>query len=99
VRAAELLGRTAYDRSGRRLGRVVDIVVCPGGPHHRLRIRGLVVAPHWYGRLVGSDGGAPGPWLVSALAQLLRHGGFEVPLTDLRLDPPVSGFPLPRPRD
>ncbi|MFD0820618.1 PRC-barrel domain containing protein, partial [Micromonospora zhanjiangensis] len=89
MRAAELLGRTAFDRSGRRLGRVVDIVVCPGGPHGRLRIRGLVVAPHWYGRLIGPDREAAGPWLVSALARLLRHGGFEVPLAELRLDPPV----------
>lgn len=94
MRAAELLGRTAYDAAGRRLGRVVDLVVVPGGPHDRLRLCALVLAPHWYGRLVGpSRESAPGPWLVSAVARLLRHGTHEIPAADVRLHPPVPGFP------
>lgn len=94
MRAAELLGRTAYDGSGRRLGRVVDIVVEPGGPQRRLRLCALVVAPHAYSRLVGSGlEPASGPWLIATVARVLGHGSREVPVTDVRLDPPVAGLP------
>jgi hypothetical protein len=94
MRAAELLGRTAYDAAGRRLGRVVDVVVEPGGPHHRLRLCALVVTPHWYSRLVGSNAdAAPGPWLIAAVARALRHATREVAVADVRLEPPVAGFP------
>jgi hypothetical protein len=94
TRAGELLGRPAYDHAGRRLGRVIDIVAHAGGPHGRLRLHGLVVAPHWYGRLVGVDGGTiRGPWLVAVMARLLRHGSRTVPVSAVRFDPPVPGFP------
>lgn len=95
MRAGELLGRTAYDVDGRRLGRVVDIVVEPGGAYDRLRITALVVAPHWYGRLVNEERGAlPGPWLVAWVGRLLGHGSRTVPVSRVRLLPPLPGFPV-----
>jgi hypothetical protein len=73
VRAGELLGRTAYDLHGRRLGQVVDLVV-RGGPDGRLRLTDVVVAPHWYsrmsGRLIGAERHPSGPWLIRTVARL-----------------------------
>ena len=96
MRAGELLGRTAYDERGRRLGRVVDLVVrgAPGGP---LRLTDLVVTRHWYGRLsgrlIGPERHPAGPWAIRAVARLLGRSTVQVPVHRLRLDPPVPGLP------
>ncbi|MFG2062801.1 PRC-barrel domain-containing protein [Micromonospora sp. NPDC048871] len=102
MRAGELLGRTAYDEQGRRLGRVVDLVVrgTPGGP---LRLTDLVVTRHWYGRLsgrlIGPERHPSGPWAIRALARLLNRSTVQVPVHRLRFDPPVPGLPVdPAPR-
>jgi hypothetical protein len=92
VRAGELLGRTAYDLQGRRLGRVVDLVVrgAPGGP---LRLTDLVVTRHWYGRLsgrlIGPERHPSGPWAIRAVARLLGRSTRQVPVHKVRLDPPL----------
>ncbi|MCM0678442.1 PRC-barrel domain containing protein, partial [Micromonospora phytophila] len=82
MRAGELLGRTAYDRRGRRLGRVVDVVVrgpVPGGP---LRLTDVIVTAHWYGRLagrlIGPERHPSGPWLIRAAARLLGRSTRQV---------------------
>ncbi|MFG1953191.1 PRC-barrel domain containing protein [Micromonospora sp. NPDC048830] len=100
MRAGELLGRTAYDLHGRRLGRVVDLVV-RGGPDGRLRLTDLVVARHWYGgmsgRLIGPERHPSGPWLIRGVARLLSRGSRQVPADVVRLVPSVPGFPFGEP--
>ncbi len=103
MRAGELLGRTAYDERGRRLGRVVDLVVRgrPGGP---LRLTDLVVTRHWYGRLsgrlIGPERHPSGPWAIRAVARLLGRSTVQVPVRRVRLEPPLPDLPgLDRPPD
>ncbi|WFE43717.1 PRC-barrel domain-containing protein [Verrucosispora sp. WMMD1129] len=96
MRAGELLGRTAYDHQGRRLGRVVDLVL-RGPADGPLRLTDLVVTRHWYGRLsgrlIGPQRHPSGPWAIRALARLLGRSTWQVPMDRVRLDPP-----LPDPR-
>ncbi|MEV6813224.1 PRC-barrel domain-containing protein [Micromonospora sp. NPDC051296] len=100
MRAGELLGRTAYDERGRRLGRVVDLVIRgrPGGP---LRLTDLVVTRHWYGRLsgrlIGPERHPSGPWAIRAVARLLGRSTVQVPLHRVRLDPPLPAGPAQPP--
>ncbi|MBB5825755.1 PRC-barrel domain containing protein [Micromonospora carbonacea] len=98
MRAGELLGRTAYDLHGRRLGRVVDVVVRGVVPDGRLRLTDLVVAGRWYarvsGRLIGAERHPSGPWLVRLVARALRGSSRQVPADAVRLVPPVPGFPF-----
>ncbi|MFF3866698.1 PRC-barrel domain containing protein [Micromonospora sp. NPDC001898] len=102
MRAGELLGRTAYDLRGRRLGRVVDVVVRGDGPDGRLRLTDVVVARHWYsrmvGRLIGPERHPSGPWLIRWVARLLGRNSQQVPTDMIRLVPPVPGFPFGEPR-
>lgn len=97
MRAGELVGRTAYDHRGRRLGRVVDVVVRGPVPDGPLRLTDLVVTAHWYGRLagrlIGPERHPRGPWAIRAVARLLGRSTVQVPVHRVRLDPPVSGFP------
>ncbi|MFI7438224.1 PRC-barrel domain containing protein [Micromonospora haikouensis] len=98
MRAGELLGRTAYDLHGRRLGRVVDVVVRGERPDGRLRLTDLVVAGRWYarvsGRLIGAERHPSGPWLIRLVARALRGSSRQVPADAVRLVPPVPGFPF-----
>ncbi|MFI7607414.1 PRC-barrel domain-containing protein [Micromonospora sp. NPDC049366] len=97
MRAGELLGRTAYDLRGRRLGRVVDLVVRGGFPDGRLRLTDLVVDGHWYGRvsdrLIGPERHPSGPWAIRLVARRLARSTRPIPVDQVRLDPPVPGFP------
>lgn len=96
MRAGEVLGRTAYDLRGRRLGTVVDLVVRGGPPDGRLRLTDLIVTRHWYGRLsgrlIGPERHPSGPWMIRAVARLLGRSTVQVPLHQVRLDPPVPGL-------
>ncbi|MEU8052665.1 PRC-barrel domain containing protein [Micromonospora haikouensis] len=98
MRAGELLGRTAYDLHGRRLGRVVDVVVRSAVPDGRLRLTDVVVAGRWYarvtGRLIGAERHPSGPWLIRLVARVLRGSSRQVPADAVRLVPPVPGFPF-----
>ncbi|MFI6164113.1 PRC-barrel domain containing protein [Micromonospora sp. PTRAS2] len=98
MRAGELLGRTAYDLHGRRLGRVVDVVVRGERPDGRLRLTDVVVAGRWYarvsGRLIGAERHPSGPWLIRLVARALRGSSRQVPADAVRLVPPVPGFPF-----
>ncbi|PWU53354.1 hypothetical protein DLE60_07720 [Micromonospora globispora] len=98
MRAGELLGRAAYDLHGRRLGRVVDVVVRGGFPPDRLRLTDVIVAGHWWtrvaGRLIGSELHPAGPWLLRAFARVLGRSARQFPADQVRLHPPVSGFPF-----
>ncbi|WP_431934196.1 PRC-barrel domain containing protein [Micromonospora sp. RP3T] len=103
MRAGELLGRTAYDLHGRRLGRVVDVVVRGGWPPERLRIADVIVAGHWWtrvtSRLIGPELHPAGPWLLRAIARLVGRSTHQVPADAVRLHPPVPGFPFGPPTD
>ncbi|WP_353901491.1 PRC-barrel domain containing protein [Micromonospora harpali] len=98
MRAGELLGRTAYDLHGRRLGRVVDVVVRGAVSDGRLRLTDVVVAGRWYarvtGRLIGAERHPSGPWLIRLVARALRGSSRQVPADAVRLVPPVPGFPF-----
>ncbi|MFF3856744.1 PRC-barrel domain containing protein [Micromonospora sp. NPDC002575] len=98
MRAGELLGRTAYDLHGRRLGRVVDVVVRGAVPDGRLRLTDVVVAGRWYarvsGRLIGAERHPSGPWLIRLVARALSGSSRQVPADAVRLVPPVPGFPF-----
>ncbi|GAB3060003.1 PRC-barrel domain containing protein [Micromonospora schwarzwaldensis] len=103
MRAGELLGRTAYDLHGRRLGRVVDVVVRGGWPPERLRIADVIIAGHWWtrvtSRLIGPELHPAGPWLLRVVARLVGRSTHQVPADAVRLHPPVPGFPFGPPAD
>ncbi|KAB1907256.1 PRC-barrel domain containing protein [Micromonospora tulbaghiae] len=98
MRAGELLGRTAYDLHGRRLGRVVDVVVRGGWPPDRLRITDVIVAGHWWtrviSRLIGPELHPSGPWLLRVVARLVGRSTRQLPADAVQLLPPVPGFPF-----
>ncbi|MEU4371032.1 PRC-barrel domain containing protein [Micromonospora chersina] len=103
MRAGELLGRTAYDLRGRRLGRVVDVVVRGGWPPERLRITDVIVAGHWWARvasrLIAPERHPSGPWLLRAVTRVLSRSTRQFPADSVQLLPPVSGFPFGSPAD
>ncbi|OKI66865.1 hypothetical protein [Micromonospora sp. CB01531] len=98
MRAGELLGRMAYDLHGRRLGRVVDVVVRGGWPPDQLRITDVIVAGHWWtrvvGRLIAPELHPSGPWLLRAAARVLGRSTHQFPADRVRLVPPVPDFPF-----
>ncbi|MEU7983138.1 PRC-barrel domain containing protein [Micromonospora sp. NPDC049081] len=98
MRAGELLGRTAYDLHGRRLGRVVDVVVRGDFPDGRLRLTDVLVTAHWWsrtwGRLVGEQRHPSGPWAIRVAARFLSRDTRQFPTDQIQLLPPVPGFPF-----
>ncbi|MEU1756599.1 PRC-barrel domain containing protein [Micromonospora matsumotoense] len=98
MRAGELLGRTAYDLHGRRLGRVVDVVVRGGFPDGRLRLTDVLVTAHWWsrtwGRLIGAQRHPSGPWLIRVTARFLSRDTHQFPADQVQLLPPVPDFPF-----
>jgi hypothetical protein len=101
VRAGEVLGRAAYGPDGRRLGRVVDLVLRRDPTTGRLRLTDLIVAGRWYGRmagrLVGTEHHPFGPWPVRALARVVNRGTHQYQAHRVRLVPPLPGFPTDPP--
>ncbi|MEH0986461.1 PRC-barrel domain containing protein [Micromonospora sp. CPCC 205556] len=97
MRAGELLGRTAYDLHGRRLGRVVDVVVRGDLPDGRLRLTDVFVNGHWWSRavrrLVGGER-PRGPWAIRVVARTVRRHDRQLPADQVQLLPPVPGFPF-----
>jgi hypothetical protein len=72
---SSLLGRQVRDGSGRRLGRVVDLIV-EKDEQGVTRVTGVVATDGPWGRLLGYErAAAHGPWLVELLARTLvrRH--------------------------
>lgn len=85
MRAHDLIGRRAYDHTGRYLGRVVDLVteLDPAGVP---RVVAIVVSPHWHGRLLGYERPeAHGPWLIEQIAKLLSRRTRTVAWDEVRL--------------
>jgi hypothetical protein len=74
MRASDLIRQPAYDRAGRRLGTVVDLVAEPDPPGMS-SVVAVMVNPHWHGRLLGYvRDEACGPWLLEHLAKLISRG-------------------------
>ncbi|MFJ6197554.1 PRC-barrel domain containing protein [Micromonospora sp. NPDC092111] len=103
MRAGELLGRTAYDLHGRRLGRVVDVVVRGDFPDGRLSLTDVVVTTRsWsraWGRLIGAERHPAGPWAIRVASRALSRGTRQFPADQVQLRPPVPGFPFGDPAD
>lgn len=75
VTVSSLLGRQVRDGSGRRLGRVVDLIV-EEDEQGLTRVKAIVATDRPWGRLLGYErAAAHGPWLVELLARRLvrRH--------------------------
>jgi hypothetical protein len=73
MRASDLIRQPAYDRAGRRLGTVVDLVVEPDPPGTP-SVVAVMVNPHWHGRLLGCvRGDDQGPWLLEHIAKLIAR--------------------------
>jgi sporulation protein YlmC with PRC-barrel domain len=72
---SSLLGRHVTDGSGRRLGRVVDLIVEKDG-QGVTRVKAVVTTDGPWGRLLGYErAAAPGPWALTVPARLIvrRH--------------------------
>ncbi|OLB80643.1 MAG: hypothetical protein AUI14_06060 [Actinobacteria bacterium 13_2_20CM_2_71_6] len=78
----QILGRSAYDRSGRYLGRVADVVLDSDG-----RLADVVVSPRPWGRLLGYERDeVTGPRLLEVLARrALRRGTHRLPWSAVRI--------------
>lgn len=75
VRSRQIIGRTARDRAGQPLGRVVDLTIeaVTGRPP---RVLAAVVTTRSWGRLLGYESpDEKGPWLLRLLARWIirRH--------------------------
>jgi sporulation protein YlmC with PRC-barrel domain len=92
-RCHELLGRPVYDRSGRYLGRVADLVV-RADEDGRYRLVEAMVSPRPWGRLLGYERpDAVGPWPLELLARwIVRRKTRRVPWAEIRFtEDPHSG--------
>ncbi|WP_290051875.1 PRC-barrel domain-containing protein [Amycolatopsis solani] len=91
MRASEVLGATAYDARGRRLGRIADLITdvdSAGTPV----IRAALIAPGRRVRLLGYGREEMSrPWLIDRIARWVHGDLREVPWTDLSLDAGAAG--------
>jgi hypothetical protein len=89
LRASTLLGQSAYDGAGNRIGRVADLETVLDGDGHERLVAVLVTDGPW-GRLLGYEREeVDGPWLLEAAARrILRRHTRRVPLAEAHLDLP-----------
>jgi sporulation protein YlmC with PRC-barrel domain len=85
MRASDVLGRRAVDRSGRDLGRIVDIV-CEVDDRGRPELVAVVAVRGPWGRLLGYERDqVSAPWLIEKLAAwIVRRRMTTVPWQSLR---------------
>jgi hypothetical protein len=73
IRAGALIGRTACDRAGNRLGIIADLVT-EGDLDSGFRVTQVVIARRPWGRLLGYERAqSSGPWLLQTFAHLVMH--------------------------
>jgi hypothetical protein len=95
MRASDLLGATAYDANGQRLGRIADLIGGRGSDG-MLRVHTVLVVPRRRGRLLGYERpGIQRPWLLDRIARRRYRRMREVAWIDVHLtsatgSPPVS---------
>jgi sporulation protein YlmC with PRC-barrel domain len=86
MRSKDLIGHRAFDRTGRALGRVADLVVSSadgGAP----RLVAVVVRPDRWGRLLGYERPeAAGPWPLEIFARRLRRRSRHLPWTEVTIE-------------
>jgi hypothetical protein len=70
IRAGMLIGRTACDRSGNRLGMIADLVT-HGDLGSGFDVTHIVITRRPWGRLLGYERMAAGPWLLQTFARLV----------------------------
>jgi hypothetical protein len=82
LRASSLIGQIAYDRSGKRLGRIADLIVGDD-----LRVQEVVFSDRPWGRLLGYERReVTGPWLLETLAnRILRRHIRRMPWHEIQL--------------
>jgi hypothetical protein len=87
VRASVLLGQTACDDAGNRLGRVADLETVRD-VDGRERLVAVLVSDGPWGRLLGYEREeVDGPWLLEIAARrILRRHTRRVPLAEAHLD-------------
>jgi sporulation protein YlmC with PRC-barrel domain len=85
VRVDDLIKHSVHDRTGRYLGRVVDIVT-ERDPAGVPRVVGVVVGRGWHGRLLGYERpGVHRPWLLERVAKLLVRDTRTVSWDEVRI--------------
>jgi hypothetical protein len=99
-RTCQLIGQPAYDRAGRYLGRVADLV-CTLDGDGKWRLHDIVVSDRPWGRLLGYERDEEtGPWLLVQLARwLLRRNTRQLAWTQVQVghdDPHERGSRPPR---
>ncbi|MGW5718651.1 PRC-barrel domain-containing protein [Amycolatopsis sp. NPDC003865] len=83
MRASDLLGSTAYDAQGRRLGRIADLITEADGDGAPV-IRAALIVPHRRVRLLGYERDEMSrPWVVDRIARWVHRDLREVPWTEL----------------
>lgn len=85
MRADDLIRQPAYDRTGRPLGMVVDLVteIDPAGMPE---VVAVIVNSGWHGRLLGRvREEAHGPWLLEQVMKLLSRGMRTVAWNEVRI--------------
>jgi hypothetical protein len=92
LRASDILGRTATDRDGKPLGRIVDLICEPHPDDGAPTITAALVVNGPWGRLLGYEREqVAGPRLIETLARhILRHTQTTIPWTDLHLADTIS---------
>jgi hypothetical protein len=73
ARAGAFIGRIAFDRTGRQLGRIADLVAEPS-PDGQMQITAVIVAGRPWGRLLGYEREQDtGPRLIQLMARAIMH--------------------------
>jgi PRC-barrel domain len=90
MKASDLLGATAYDRGGQRLGTINELICRPDSDGRPMIVE-VQLSPGRRHRLLGYERpGIQGPWLLEKLANWLHRGTTTVRWEDLNLFPPAE---------
>jgi sporulation protein YlmC with PRC-barrel domain len=88
VRAHTLIGSTVHDRSGKHLGRIVDLVLDDTDDQTPARVAHVMVTDRRWTRLLGYESpDEKGPWVLRALAhRIIRRHVRTLRWNDVVLD-------------
>jgi hypothetical protein len=85
MKASDVLGAVAYDRDGRVLGTVTELI-CHTDSDGLPRIVDVQVSPRRRHRLLGYERpGIQGPWLLERIAGWLHRDTLTLPWADIRV--------------
>jgi sporulation protein YlmC with PRC-barrel domain len=85
MQLSELLGVTAVDAQGDRVGTVIDVrLQLPDERRDVPELLGLIISPHTASSYLGYERtGARAPWMLSALARWRHRGTFLAEWPDI----------------